>query len=405
MSTTAATAGTRAALVSAAGRFPVRLVTTWGAVLTALGAVAWLETLAGPVAARAWQAWHVNFLFWTGLAQGLVVFAATQKLAKGHWSGLVIRFAESAVAFLAISLLLYLGLFVGRFAIFPWLVQQRPDIGVWLTTRFFFVRNGLIYLALTWLSWRFVRHDLAPDLREVAGGPPADRLEGRDAITRDAALLVVAYAFGYSLLAFDLMMSLAHKWVSNLFGAFYFMGSFLAALMTLAVLTLALRRRMGLETLVSRKQLHDLGKLCFGFTVFWAYLMWAQYLVIWYGNLPAETYFLFYRLIGPWKPVGVAVFLLVFLVPFVGLLGAKPKQRSPTLLAFALASLVGIWLERYLEIVPSINGGAGPAIGLPELGVTLLFAGLFLLSLGWFAARYPMVSPRLATDTLERERH
>src|SRR5207247_1742443 len=140
---------------------------------------------------------------------------------------------------------------------------------------------------------------------------------------------IVGYAFGYSLLAFDLMMSLAHKWVSNLFGAFYFMGSFLAALMLLAVLTLALRRRMGLVQLISPKQLHDLGKLCFGFTAFW----------------------------------------------------------------------------RYLEIVPSINGGAGPAIGIPELGVTVLFGGLFLMAMGWFGARYPMISPRLAADTLEREAH
>jgi len=55
--------------------------------------------------------------------------------------------------------------------------------------------------------------------------------------------------------------------------------------------------------------------------------------------------------------------------------------------------------------VPSINGGAGPAIGVPEAGVTVLFAGLFLLSYGWFGARYPMLSPRLAADTLEREHH
>src|SRR5438045_4550504 len=106
---------------------------------------------------------------------------------------------------------------------------------------------------------------------------------------RDAAVLVVSYAFGYSLLAFDLMMSLAHKWVSNLFGAFYFMGSFLAALMALAVIAIMLRRRMGLAQLISAKQLHDLGKLCFGFTVVWAYLMWAQFLVICSGHLPEET--------------------------------------------------------------------------------------------------------------------
>ena len=399
------TAGSRADLVQTARRFPARTFAGVGTALAALGGAAFLLLLARGEAARVWQSWHVNFMFWTGLAQGLVVFAATQKLAKGHWSGVVIRLAEAAVAFLFVSLVLYLGLVVGRAYIFSWLHEPRPDVGAWLTAKFFFVRNGAIYLLLTWLSWRFVRHDMAPDIGELADGRPADRLEGRDAIAREAALLVVGYAFGYSLLAFDLMMSLAHKWVSNLFGAFYFMGSFLAALMALAVLALAVRRRMGLDGLFSTRQQHDLGKLCFGFTVFWAYLMWAQFLVIWYGNLPEETYYIFYRLIGPWRPVGVAVFMLVFVVPFIGLLGVRPKTHGPTFAALALVSLAGAWLERYLEIVPSINGGAGPAIGFPELGVTLLFGGLFLLSLGWFGARYPMVSPRLAADALERERH
>jgi hypothetical protein len=200
-------------------------------------------------------------------------------------------------------------------------------------------------------------------------------------------------------------MSLAHKWVSNLYGAFYFMGSFLAGLMTLAVFGVTLRRAMGLADVFSTKQQHDLAKLCFGFTVFWAYLMWSQFLVIWYGNLPEETYFIFYRLYGAWRPVGIAVFTLVFLIPFVGLLGVRPKKYPPTLVAFALVSLVGIWLERYLEIVPSVNHGAGPAIGVPEIGTGLFFAGLFLLSWAWFAARYPIISPRLAADALEREQH
>src|SRR3989449_5252958 len=153
------------------------------------------------------------------------------------------------------------------------------------------------------------------------------------------------------------------------------MGSCLAALMALAVGAVLLRRAMRLGDLISPRQLHDLGKVCFGFTVFWGYLMWAQFLVIWYGNLPEETYFIFYRLIGPWKPVGVAVFFLVLVVPFVGLLGGKPKKSPPILLAFAVTSLVGIWLERYLEIVPSINARAGPALCVPEDGATLPFCG------------------------------
>src|SRR2546425_2638226 len=157
------------------------------------------------------------------------------------------------------------------------------------------------------------------------------------------------------------------------------MGSFLAALMALAVLAVLLRRAMRLSDLISLRQLHDLGKLCFGFTVFWVYLMWAQFFVIWYGNLPEETYFIFYRLIGPWKPVGVAVFFLVLVIPFVGLLAVKPKQSPPLLLAFAATSLVGIWLERYLEIVPSINGGAGPGSRGPGGGGTPPFGGVVFL--------------------------
>src|SRR5262249_10335640 len=117
------------------------------------------------------------------------------------------------------------------------------------------------------------------------------------------------------------------------------------------------------------------------------------------------TYFIFYRLWGPWRPVGVAVFLLVFLVPFIGLLGVKPKRNPTWLLTIAGVSLTGIWLERYLEVVPSINGCAGPSLGLPEIGALFLFGGLFALSYSWFAARFPMISPRLAADTLEREQH
>ena len=400
----AAVAG-RADLARKARQAPTRTFALAGVAAAAIGAVALVTGLRGGHPERTWWAYHANFVFWAGLAQAMVVFAATQKLAKGHWSGVLIRFAEAGAAFTTVSVVLFLGLFVGRDHIFTWLHEPRPDIGGWLTTRWFFLRNGVVLAALSWLSWRFVRRDVAPDVRELATGQAAERTEDAGRITRDAAILVLAYAFGYSLLGYDLVMSLAHKWVSNLYGAFYFMGSFLAGLMALAILGIVLRRAMGLGDLFSTKQQHDLGKLCFGFTVFWAYLMWSQFLVIWYGNLPEETYFIFYRLYGVWRPLGVAVFALVFVIPFVGLLGAKAKKSPVLLLGFALVSLVGIWLERYLEIVPSVNRGAGPAIGVPEIGTALFFGGLFLLAWAWFAARYPIVSPRLAADALERERH
>jgi hypothetical protein len=395
----------RAGLAQKAGQAPVKRFALVGGIAAAAGGLVMLLGLMSAQADRTWWAYHANFVFWAGLAQGMVVFAATQKLAKGHWSGVLIRFAEAGAAFTALSVVLFVGVFLGREHIFTWLHEPRPEVRGWLTTTWFFPRNGAILAVLAWLSWRFVRHDMAPDVAERTSGKPAERKEDAARITREAAFLVLGFAFGYSLLGYDLVMSLAHKWVSNLYGAFYFMGSFLAALMTLAVLGIVLRRAMGLGDLYSTKQQHDLGKLCFGFTVFWAYLMWSQFLVIWYGNLPEETYFVFYRLFGGWRPVGIAVFFMVFVIPFIGLLGVKPKRYPPTMLAFALVSLAGIWLERYLEVVPSVNGGAGPAIGVPELGVTLFFGGLFLLAWAWFASRYPIISPRLAADALEREAH
>jgi hypothetical protein len=397
------TALDRAELVAKAKEFPVSSFRTAGLGATAIGLVMLLLGGRGH-ADRLWQAYHFNFLYWVALAQALVVFAATQKLAKGHWAGLLIRFAEAAVAFLFVALALYLGLFLGRRSLFSDMPVTRPQVGFWFGSTFFFVRNWLILAGLAWLSWRFVRRDMQADIGELSSGTPAiDDAAAKAAASRNAALLVIAWAFGHSLVAFDMVMSLSPRWISNLYGAFFFMGSFLSALMALALLGLGLRRNMRLEHLVSSKQIHDLGKLAFGFTVFWGYLMWAQFLVIWYGNIPEETYFVFYRLWAGWRPIGVAVFLLVFVVPFIGLLGAKPKQRPAWFMTMAAVSLTGIWLERYLEIVPSINGGGGPAIGLPELGALLFFAGLFLLSYSWFAGRYPMVSPRLAADTLQRE--
>jgi hypothetical protein len=405
--TTRAAPGTgRGDLARLAGRFPAAAFYRLGGAAAIVGGaiVAW--GLAGEHPERTWWAYHANFVFWAVIAQAMVVFAAIQKVTRGQWAGLMIRFAEAGAAFTVVSLVLFAGLVLGRAHVFPWLHEPRTDLGWWLTGPWFFLRNGAVLALLAWLSWRFVRRDLAPDIREIAGGgsAPLDQAE-RTAIERDAAFVVLAYAFGYSLLGFELIMSLAHKWVSNLFGAFYFMGGLLAALGVITLLTLAVRRPMGIADLVSAKQRHDIGKLYFGFTVFWAYLMWSQFLVIWYGNLPEETYFVFYRLWGPWRPVGTAVFLMVFLIPFLGLLGARPKQFPPTAAGFMIVGLAGLWLERYLEVVPSLNHGAGPAIGVPELGATLMFLGLFLLSLAWFGSRYPMLSPRLAADALGQAGH
>ena len=363
-------------------------------VLALVGAASFLLLAVGASSARAWRAYHVNWLFWTGLSQAGILFAATQVISKSRWSHSLRRIAEASAAFLPISFVLFLVLWLGRSHVFPWVnapVEEWPK-SLWLRDWFVFGRVGVGLLFMYGLSFWFVRDSLRAD---VATGEELARIEAR--LSRLAPGLVVTYAVVMSILAFDLIMSLAPHWLSNLLGAYFFMGAWLMGLMTLALTTIFWRRHLGLETLVTPKTLHDLGKLCFGFTVFWMYLFFSQFIVIWYGNMPEETSFLMLRLAAqPWRPIGILTVILVFLIPFWGLMGVVPKKTPAILGTFAVISLAGLWLDRWVFVVPSIVQGAARApLGWPELLVTAGFAGAWGLAHVWFARRYPIVSPRL----------
>jgi len=409
---------------SVSGRYDLFLGV--GAGLAILGAILLLFRLSPDDHIRAWQMVQVNWLFFTGLSIGSVAFVAAQKITNAKWSGVIIRFAEASVAFLPVSLLALVLIFTAGYEpIYGRMSAQLPSLqpskAFWLSHGFMFIRLFVTLSLLSWVGWKLVKADLLPDLvaarGSVAGGrralyerwargydvAPAGVAEHEARIHRLAPTYAVLYALGATIIAFDGIMALQPHWFSNLLGGFYFMGSFLGAHMLLALMMLFGAGHLGVADLVSPKQRHDLGKLCFGFTVFWTYLMWAQYLVIWYGNLPEETGFVFARLWGHWFPVGRAVFLGMFLIPFVGLLGVAPKKTPVTLGFFASVSLCGLWLERYLLVMPSITPAPGPIFGIPELAPTLLFSGLFLLTYAMFARRFPMLSPRLAAITINRE--
>jgi len=408
------------------GRF--QLLVMGGGVLALAGLALFALALSGGHADRAWQLFHVNWLYFTGLAGGSVAIAAVHKIVKAKWSGVVLRFAEAAVAFFPVSLIGLILIFtLGYDSVYGPMHEQLHSLShgkeLWLSKPWMFGRLLVGLTALYYLGWRLIRADLLPDIADTvdqADGPrrarfdkmlagfdgsEAGRAANEERLARLAPLYAATYAMVFTMVAFDGIMALQPHWFSNLLGGFYFMGSFLGAHMLLALMVMYAANQTGVWHLVSPKQRHDLGKLCFGFTVFWAYLMFAQFLVIWYGNLPEETGFVFARLWGTWLPIGRAVFLGMFLIPFIGLLGVTPKKWPLTMALFATVSLVALWLERYLMVMPSVTELDGPAFGLPELGPTLLLLGLFFYMYGRFARAFPMVSPRLAEITVTLERH
>ncbi|MFQ5552006.1 MAG: NrfD/PsrC family molybdoenzyme membrane anchor subunit, partial [Gemmatimonadales bacterium] len=331
-----------------------------GAILAVLGLGLFTFLASGDDPGRAWRVFHVNFLFFTGVAQGAVVFAAVQKVVKARWAGSIVRFAEAGAAFIPVSLICFLVLFLGRHHLFPWIEHPTPLRGNWLTTSWVFWRDLVSLLALYGVTLAFVYYDLKPDVARLrdhvsgwrsdlyarlAGdytGTPAQEEALNRRISRLAPVLILLYAYLFSLLSFDLIMSLAPFWISNLFGAYYFMGAFLTGLTMLGVMMVYWRGKLDMGELVGRKEFHDLGKLVFGFTVFWAYLTYSQFLVIWYGNLPEDTAFVFYRMWGDYRPVAVMVGLLVFLLPFWGLIWVKSKVTPFTFTTFVVVSLIGM---------------------------------------------------------------
>jgi hypothetical protein len=356
------------------------------------------------------------------------MFGAVTTVAKGRWAVPLRRMAEASVAFLPVSFGLFLILWIGKAQVFPWIAQPVLEPAVkafWLRPGFMFARDIAAMLVLYGLSFWFVYHGVRSDAALLRAGAP-DKVKrlyawlakswdapGRGAEhsgerrEQIAPALIFAYAACMSMLAFDLIMSLAPHWVSNLLGGFFFMGAWLQGLMALALLAIFWRRHLGVEELITPKHLHDLGKLCFGFTVFWAYLFFSQFLVIWYGNMPEETSFLFLRMTGaPWRGISAAMVVMVFLIPFWGLLGVKPKKNPRILGTFATISLLGLWVDRYVLTVPSIVQGApGLPLGWQEVGVTLGFAGLWGLAYTWFAERFPIISPSLVEHGGERRRY
>ena len=165
-----------------------------------------------------------------------------------------------------------------------------------------------------------------------------------------------------------------------------------------------LERRGPLQHVLNEDHLHDLGKLLFGFSTFWMYIWFSQYLLIWYTNIPEETSYFIQRMHGAWLALSLANIVLNWLVPFVVLLRRDAKRRRATLGLVAATVLVGRWLDVYLMIVPSLVGDV-PRIGVWEIGLTAGAIGGFGLVLALIlrgAPAVPIADPQLA-ESLQYE--
>jgi hypothetical protein len=302
-----------------------------------------------PHPAAAWGALCASWLFVSGAAAGLVALLAVTRVTQARWLEPLTATCRRGVLFLPWSFCLLLLLIAAGPRWIPWL-QEPATVADWrrwwLNLPAFALREILATALLFWLAVRLV-------------GMPR---WGRPAMRWSIAYLA-AFACVLTLWSLDFILALDRAWVSPLVGAFYFMGSVLAATALVAIAASSRRREANLR--------HDIGKLLFALSVFWAYLLWAQFLTQWYGNLPEEIEFWIVRQRNPWRLLGLTSIALVFVWPFLGLLREHAKRASWILRGSAVGILIGLWLGLQILVSPSLAPSLSGATVLAAAGSAL----------------------------------
>ncbi|MHB1561235.1 MAG: hypothetical protein ACYC61_27635 [Isosphaeraceae bacterium] len=377
----------------------------WEVGFLAVAAAAGLASAAGAVSNPMQFAFSylTAFAFVLSLAVGGLFWSMLHHLTGAGWSVVVRRFVEHFARALPWMALLFLPILWGTTRLYAWSDATRcASDPVWLAKRawfglpFFWARSAF-YLA----TWAVLGPWLARlSTRQDRTGDPALSLRMRAVSAPGMILLGVTTTFA----ALDWLMSLDYRWYSSIFGVYFWIQSILGSLAALILVALGLRAGGHLRRTITIEHVHDLGKLLFAFTIFWAYIAFSQYFLIWYANQPEETSWFLQRQAGTWN--GLSWFLPIghFAIPFALLLPRAAKRNPRWLGLVAAWVLAACYLDFYWLVMPTLHAeGARPHwLDLTTLAAVLsLFAALVARA----CARHPMIpvgDPRLAESLIFR---
>ncbi len=364
-----------------------------------LGGSAVLAALTG-TAGPALEAYLVSWSWFTTVALGALFFVLLQHATRAGWSVVVRRVAEGVAWLLPLLGVAAVPILLGMRHLYSWSAPAAAHDALlagrraWLNPPFFVGRVALYFLVWGLLARWFLRTSTAQD----GSGEPELSL----AMERRSYPALVAFAVTLNFAAFDLWMSLDPHWFSTIFGVYVFAGSVVGFLALLPLLLGFLQHHGRLRRAVTVEHYHDLGKLLFAFTVFWAYIAFSQYLLIWYGNLPEETGWYLVRQTGAWGWASLALLFGHFVIPFLALISRYPKRRPRLLLLAAVWMAVMHWVDLVWLVMPQFHRDAVP-FGPYEVLTFLGLGGLLVAALARRLGPHPLVpeaDPRLAESLM-----
>lgn len=340
---------------------------------------------------RAWANFLLNNFYFFSIALSGLFFISIHYVCVASWGTGLRRVPEAMLAYLPVSVILMMVLFFGMPSLYHWshpdfilhdpiLQEKKP----YLNIPFFYIRWALFSLVWLWMAKKMRDNSLEQD----RNGDPALTQKN----FRLGAIFLVVFSLTYSLTSYDWIMSLEPHWYSTIFSIYTFAGLFLHGIGVITLLVLFLRSQGYLREVVNENHLHDLGKLIFAFSTFWAYIWFFQYMLIWYANLPEETIYYQIRHQNGWMALFILNLILNWIVPFFVLLPRGAKRNEKVLWGISLLLLVAYWLDLYLMVIPGTltKITLGPTEILTSLGFLSLFFFVVLRAL----ARAPLAPYR-----------
>jgi len=338
--------------------------------------------------------WLLAFMFFLSLCAGSLFLVIVHHLFDAGWSVPIRRFCEHITSLFPWLLLLFLPIGALAKSIYPWMNESHPDHalrakfpmftvpGFWITSAFCF---GVWILLSNRLRYWSLEQD------KTGAALPTHRMRFY------SGLGVVLFAISLTLGVVIWMKALEHEWFSTMYGVYYFAGSVWMTLATAYVITMILDRQGVLTDVLHEHQYYFLGSLLFAFTVFYAYVTFAQYFIIWNGNMPEETFWYVVREKGTWWYVGLVIIFGHFFVPFLALLRIDVKNTF----ALMVPICIWAWLMHFIDLSFNIMPVLHPdnfMLHFMDLGCWAFMAGLLLWRfLKEYAAHppYPLKDPRL----------
>jgi len=332
----------------------------------------------------------VSFLFLMGVTQAGVVFSAVTRLSGGQWARPYYRLAElSTMTFAPFAfvgfLLIY---FFAKDELFYWLNPAPGEhLSAWLNSGWLLARNLFALSLFYGVSAMYVWKSLKPDLEQT---DKVDSNEVQRQLYFLSPLVLAAFVICNTFLAWDFAMMLEPHWHSTVFPIHYWFGNVYAGTAALLAIPVVLGRLSTRQSLFGVYQIRSLSMVISGFMLLWLYFLWAQFFVMWFGNLPRETDTLFRQMYGHYGPFYWTMIAGCFFVPFISLVFAVINRSLLAMCVLALGINLAIWINKYLMVIPVFSPDDRLLDHLLDLGLSIGLLLSFIAALVLLARQFPL---------------